>query len=179
MPTTYCHLSLSWVKQIQSTLLHFISIKSTLISSYCLHLRLVSGFSCTIMDKKLRMRFSSLPNLLHDPPTFLHLTRIIIFCDDYKLWTCPASCSFFVSLKYKYYHQHPVLRHLSLWSPLYVRRWLRNPCKTTGNGYILCEIPRCVRQEFDGAENDKSDVRMFIIIIAANFVTFKWSSEGV
>lgn len=51
VPTTFCHVSSSWMKQIQSTLLHLISVTSILILSYCLHLRLLIGVSSTFMDK--------------------------------------------------------------------------------------------------------------------------------
>jgi hypothetical protein len=154
VPTTFCHVSSSWMKQIQSTLLHLISVTSILILSYCLHLRLLIGVSSTFMDKDcvcVSVLFHTC-YMTHQP--FLSWPDSWYFALIKNYEPVRRHARFFFSLKSKYYRQHPVLRRLSLWSPLHVRRWVRNPCKTTGRGYILCEIPCFVRQEFDGTESD-------------------------
>jgi len=122
VPTTFCHLSPSWI---------IISIRSILISSYCLNLRLVSGVFCTFMDKNCvcvsilfhtcyisRQPFSSWPD-----SRYLRWLQIMNLSGVMFLF-------FIVILKSKNCRQHTILRHLSPWSPLYVRQWVRNPCKT-------------------------------------------------
>lgn len=92
MFTKPCHLSLSWSRQIQSTLSHLMYLRSNLISSSHLHLGLPCGLS---------FRFP--PNLAHilPPPTpyVPHNTHVILLapftpiCDQYRSWRS-SSCNF-------------------------------------------------------------------------------------
>jgi len=101
--------SLPWARRIQSTVSHLMSLRSILILSSHLRLRLPSCLFSWGFPTKILFAFLISPKrpTYPDHIKFFNLTNLIIFAEGYKLRSsspCP-----FLPLESKYSPQHPVL----------------------------------------------------------------------